>query len=132
MKLSDTALNDLFSEFELNPNDFQYFDPSTSTLTYPQQSLQSLVDLPPSYDAALLSTTLNNLTQDPNIQSIPPVIDEYISSNTLKSLIEQHQAQQSIVKYSSSPPPPPVPSHQTNYSEVISKAKIFFYSFVLF
>ncbi len=53
-------------------------------------------------------------TQDSNI---PPVIDEYISSNTLKSLIEQHQAQQTIVKYSSSPPPS-VPVHQTNYSEV--------------
>jgi len=108
----------LFSEFDLNPNDFQYFDHSTNTITYPQQSLQAPLDLPPSYDTALLSTTTttDEMTPDPTIQIISPVIDEYISSNTLKSLIEQHQAHQSIVKYSSSPPPS-VPTHQTIYSE---------------
>lgn len=51
----------------------------------------------------------NKITSDPNIQTTLPVIDEYISSNTLKSLIEQHQTQQTIVKYSSSSP--------TNYPE---------------
>ncbi len=64
----------------------------------------------------MLSPTANNISSDPNIQVIPPVIDEYISSNTLKSLIEQHQAQQTIVKCSSSPPPS-VPTYQTTYPE---------------
>jgi hypothetical protein len=115
-KFSDTALNDLFYEFDVHPNEFQYYDPNT----YPQQTIQTPVDLPPSYDTALLSTT-----QNPNIQ---PVINEYISSNTLNSLIEQHQAQQSIVKYSTSPPPV-VSTHQINYPEVIRKPPIILHRF---
>ncbi|CAF2414532.1 unnamed protein product [Rotaria sp. Silwood2] len=113
LKLSDTALNDLFSEFDLNPNDFQYFDSSTNTHVYPQQSAQVPVELPPSYDTALLSTSLTNITQTPNVQ---PVIDDYLSSVALKSLIEQHQTQQAMVKYSTSPPLS-VPTPQTSYSE---------------
>ena len=122
LKLSDTALNDLFSEFDVNPNDFPYFDPATNTNQFPQQLLQAPVDLPPSYDTALLSATPNNLPQDPHIQSTVPAMDEYISLSTLKSLIEQHQAQQSLVKYASSPPEP-VP---TNYPEVNFKRNFFF------
>ncbi len=71
----------------------------------------------------MLSPTTNNIPSDPNIQAIPPVIDEYISSNTLKSLIEQHQAQQTIVKYSSSPPPS-VPTYQTTYPESSSTLSV--------
>ena len=112
LKLSDVALNDLFSEFDLNPNDFPYFDPSTNTNIYPQQSIQTPSELPPPYDTVLHSTTPNS-----NIQA---EIDQYLSSNTLKSLIEQHQSQQTIVKYSTSPPPS-VPIHQANYPEVIEK-----------
>lgn len=119
LKLSDTALNDLFSEFDLNPNDFPYFDPANSSNHFPQQTLQAPVDLPPSYDTALLSATPNNLPQDPNIQPTVPAMDEYISLSTLKSLIEQHQAQQSLVKYASAPPEPV----QTNYPEVNFKSK---------
>lgn len=104
MKLSDTALNDLFSEFDLNPNDFQYLDPVTNVNNYAQQTLQTPVELPPSYDTALLSTTSNNLPQGSHIQSTIPPVDEYISINTLKSLLEQHQVQQSLVKYTASPP----------------------------
>ena len=119
LKLSDTALNDFFSEFDINTSDFQYFDPLTNTnTTYLEQTVQTPSELPPpSYDVALLSTSTNKMTQNSNVQTIQPVIDEYISSNALKSLIEQHQVQQSIVKYSSSPPPT-VP---TNYPEVFQK-----------
>lgn len=109
LKLSDIALNDLFSEFDLNPNDFQYFDPSTNPNTYAH------TDLPPSYDTALL--TNNKLQSTANIQTISPPINEYIASNTLQSLIEQHQNQQTIIKYSSSPSPPQL--IPTNYIDVI-------------
>lgn len=122
LKLSDTALNDLFSEFDLNPNDFQYLDPGNNVPNYAQQTLQAPVDLPPSYDTALLSTTSNNLLQNPNMQSTGSVGDEYISLNTLKSLLEQHQAQQSLVKYAASPPE----SVPINYPEVCSKREEFF------
>jgi hypothetical protein len=124
LKLSDTALNDFFSEFDINASDFQYFDPSINTnINYLQQTVQSPIELPPPYETALLATSTNIITQNTNV----PVIDEYISSNALKSLIEQHQAQQTIVKYSSSPPPT-VP---TTYSEVI-KSKISSLNFICF
>lgn len=122
LKLSDTALNDLFSEFDLNPNDFQYFDSVNNTNHFPQQTLQAPIDLPPSYDTALLSSTPNNLPQDPHIQPTVPAMDEYISLTTLKSLIEQHQAQQSIGKYTSSPPKP----IQMNYPEVNFERKFLY------
>jgi hypothetical protein len=69
------------------------------------------------------------MIQNPNMQ---PVIDEYISSNTLKSLIEQHQAQQPIIKYSNSPPSPAEPTYQTNYPEVNTNIFIeFYFTFVI-
>ncbi|CAF0850328.1 unnamed protein product [Rotaria sp. Silwood1] len=113
LKLSDTTFNDLFSEFDLNPNDFQYFDSSANANTYPQQSAQVPVELPPSYNEALFSTSVTNIAQTSNVQ---PIIDDYLSSVALKSLIEPHQVQQTMVKYSNSPPLS-VPTPQTNYSE---------------
>ncbi len=129
LKLSDTALNDFFSEFDINPSDFPYFDPSANTnTTYLQQTVQAPFELPPPpYDAALLSTSTNEITNNTNIQ---PVIDEYLPSDALDSLIEQHQVQQTIVKYSSSPPPIVL----TNYPEVIQtkiSSEKFYFFFIL-
>ncbi|CAF4270904.1 unnamed protein product, partial [Rotaria magnacalcarata] len=49
LKLSDTAFNDLFSEFDLNLNGFQYFDSSTNADAYYQHSAQVAGELPPPY-----------------------------------------------------------------------------------
>lgn len=101
-KLSDTALNDLFSEFDFKPDDFQCFDSLPNSNTYSQ------TDLPPSYDTALLANVKPQQS---------PAMNEYMSSNALQSLIEQHhQNQPTIIKYSSSPPPQSIP---TNYLDVI-------------
>lgn len=140
LKLSDTAFNDLFSEFDLNPNDFQYLDTSANANTYSQHSALNHNELPPPYDSTMLTTPitapLNTITQTPNAQTMEPVIDDYISSVALKSLIEQHQAQQPIVKYSSSPPPPPapcsIPIPQTNYQEVIQNKAVSYFLCCLF
>ncbi|CAF3301520.1 unnamed protein product [Rotaria socialis] len=110
LKLSDTIFNDLFSEFDLNPNYIPYFDPSTNTDAYYQHSAQVSGELPPSYDSTLLST---NISQTAIVQ---PVIENYLSSTTFKTLPEQDPAQQTIVKYCSSPPPS-VPTLPTAYSE---------------
>lgn len=121
LKLSDTAFNDLFSEFDLPSNDFEYFNTSTNTNVYSQQSTQVPVDLPPPppYDAALFTTAVTNIAQPQNSQ---PNIDDYLSTNALKSLLEHHQNPQPIVKNSFSPPPT-VPTAQPNYTEVIKNEK---------
>ena len=116
LKLSDNALNDLFSDFDINPNDFQSFDSLANHIGYSQ--LPS-VDLPPAYDTVLLSNDPNTTTTT-HIPTLQPRLDEYLSSNALKTLIEQHQAQQPMIKYPPSSPSPPITMHQTSYSEVRS------------
>ncbi|CAF0788477.1 unnamed protein product [Adineta ricciae] len=109
LKLSDTAFNDFFSEFDISTNDFQYFDPSTNTTTtYLQPPPIELP--PPSYDATVLPTASDKITQNSNVQTREAPVEEYMSSGTLQTLIEQHQAHQSVMKYSSSPPPPSTPT----------------------
>ena len=108
LKLSDTAFNDFFSEFDINTNDFQCFDPSTNTTTtYLQQAPIELP--PPPYDATILSTSSEKITPNSNVQMMEAPLEEYMSTGTLQTLIEQHQVQQSAVKYSSSPSPSSVP-----------------------
>ncbi|CAF4646219.1 unnamed protein product, partial [Rotaria magnacalcarata] len=80
----------LFSEFDLNLNGFQYFDSSTNADAYYQHSAQVAGELPPPYDSALLSTNI------PQTADVQPVIDNYLSSATLETLLEQDPTQQTI------------------------------------
>jgi hypothetical protein len=80
LNLSDTIFNDLFSEFDVNTNDFRCFNDSTNNINYSQ----SISDLSLSYNNALNSTTTNN-----NTQNLETVSYEVFSPNSFKSLIEQ-------------------------------------------
>ena len=64
LKLSDTAFNDLFSEFDTPTHDFQCFHAAAADDAHGSR----------------------------------PNIDELLSSNTIKFLIEQHQSQQTAME----------------------------------
>jgi len=112
LKLPDTTLNDLFSEFDVNTNDFQCFDGSTNDVNYSQ----STPDLSLAYNTTLHPIATNNNTQNPE-----PVSYEIQSQNAFKSLVEHYQKQQQSNSKLSS-----LPSNYiaTDYHEVI-KEKIF-------
>jgi hypothetical protein len=103
LKSSDTGFNDIFFEFDGNPNGFQSFDGSINDVN----SSQSTIHLLPSNNAALLSMTTNNTMQSTQLE-----LDQMLSSDTLKLLIEQHQRKQSNINSSSSPPYS-IPTNQT-------------------
>ncbi|UJR23410.1 hypothetical protein I4U23_026417 [Adineta vaga] len=122
LKLSDTAFNDIFSEFDINTCEFQYLDPPTNThTTYLQQASMELPP-PPSYDATLLATSTNKMIQNTNIQTMQSTMDEYISSD-FNTLMDQHQVQQTNVKYASTPTPP-LSSVPSNYPETSSMLSV--------
>lgn len=76
LNLSDTDLNDLFSEFDVNTNDFHT---STNDINYPQ----SISNLSLSYD------TIYPISTNNNTQNLELVSSEVLSQNGNNSLIEQ-------------------------------------------
>lgn len=94
-KLSDTNFNDIFSEFDLTPDDLQCYHLSTDEMA-PIQSSHALPQLNQTY---LPPTAINS-----NVQYSQPEIDQILSTNALKYLIEQHQSQQMNARLPSSSP----------------------------
>ncbi len=67
LNLSDTMFSDLLSEYDVNINDFQYFDDLTKEIN----SSQSTIDFSTSDNTILHPTTASN-----GAQSLQPVFDE--------------------------------------------------------
>jgi hypothetical protein len=121
LKLSDTALNDLFSDFDMNTNDFQSYDNSIQNISYLQIPLQNTLstsmDLPPPYDVTLLSASVNTTLNTRHVPTVPSRLDGYLSTNTNNPMLEQQASQSVTVKYLSSPSPTHS-MHSANFSEV--------------
>ena len=124
LKLSDTALNDLLSDFDINTQELQSYEPQLNHITYShlpiENGLINTVELPPAYDTVLVSNNNNNMPSNiHHMGNLGPTFDSYIRSDGLNnSVMEQHQVQESMIKYSPSTPSPPLSMHSTNYSEV--------------
>ena len=94
-KLSDTNFNDIFSEFDLTTNDLQCYHLPTDEMA-PIQSFHAL----PQLNQTFLPPTVVNS----NLHYNQPEIDQIISTNALKYLIEQHHSQQMNAQLPSSSP----------------------------
>ncbi len=106
LKLSDTMFSDLFSEYDVNINDFQYFDDLTKEIN----SSESTTDFSTSDSTILHPTTTSN-----DAQSLQPVFDEALPPTGFRLLIEQYektQANTTLPSFSSNYIP-------TNHQEVI-------------
>jgi hypothetical protein len=98
--------SDLFSEYDVNINDFQYFDDLTKEIN----SSESTTDFSTSDSTILHPTTTSN-----DAQSLQPVFDEALPPTGFRLLIEQYektQANTTLPSFSSNYIP-------TNHQEVI-------------
>ncbi|CAF2491172.1 unnamed protein product [Rotaria sp. Silwood2] len=94
-KLSDSILNNILSDFDVNTNDIQCIDSSINDINY----FHTSPDLPSSYKTTLNSEAINN-----NVQSLQAEFDEVLSPDPFKLLIEQYQKQQTNNELLFSPP----------------------------
>lgn len=103
---SDSFLNDIFSDFDINTNDIHHFDSPVNSISY----FQSSQDLPSS-----CKVTMKSMATDTNVTKLELEFDDVLSPDAFKLFFEQDQSQQQATTESIFSP---LNSISTNHDEV--------------